>query len=153
MQASPPSPNSLVSSTGSLGYYSQFSSVAQLCLIPCDCMDCSMPGFPVITFSRSLLKLMSIELVMPSNHLILCHLLLLLPSIFLSIRVFSNQFFASGGQSIGVSASASVLLVNIRDWFPLGLTGLLSLQSKRLSRVLSNTTVQKHKFFSTPLSL
>jgi len=59
-----------------------------------------------------------------------------------------SQFFASGGQSIGVSASASVLAVNIQDWFPLGLTDWISLQSKRLSRVFSNTTVQKHQFFS-----
>ena len=63
-----------------------------------------------------------------------------------------NQFFAAGGQSIGVSASASVLTMNIQDWFPLRLTGLISLQSKRLSRVFSNTTVQKHQFFSTQLS-
>ena len=63
-----------------------------------------------------------------------------------------SQFFASGGQHIGVSASASVLPVNIQDWFPLGLTGLISLQSKGLSRVFSNTTVQKHQFSSwTPL--
>ena len=60
-----------------------------------------------------------------------------------------SQFFASEGQSIGVSASASVLPMNIQDWFPLGLTGWISLQSKRLSRVFSNTTVQKHQFFST----
>ena len=59
-----------------------------------------------------------------------------------------SQFFASGGQNIGVSASASVLLMNIQDWFPLGWTGWISLQSKGLSRVLSNTTVQKHQFFS-----
>ena len=64
-----------------------------------------------------------------------------------------SQFFASGGQSIGVSASASVLPMNIQDWFPLGLTGWISLQSKGLSRVLSNKTVQKHQFFSTQLSL
>ena len=64
-----------------------------------------------------------------------------------------SQFFASGGQSIGVSASASVLPMNIQDWFPLGLSGLISLQSKELSRVSSNTTVQKHKFFSIQLSL
>ena len=63
-----------------------------------------------------------------------------------------SQFFASGGQSIGVSASASVIPMNIQDWFPLGLTGLI-LQSKGLSRVFSNTTVQKHQFFSTDLSL
>ena len=87
--------------------------------------------------------LISIESVMPSNHLILRCPLLLLPSIFPSIRVFSDsQFFASGGLSIGVSASASVLLMNIQDWFPLGLSGLISLQFKRLSK-LSNTTVQK----------
>ena len=72
-----------------------------------------------ITNSQSLLKLMSIESVMPSNHLLLCHPLLLPPSIFLSIRVFSrNHFFASGGQSIGVSASASVLPMNTQDWSP-----------------------------------
>ena len=60
-----------------------------------------------------------------------------------------SQFFTSGGQSIGVSASASVLPMNIKDWFPLGWTGLISLQSKGLSRVFSNTTVQKHQFFSS----
>ena len=64
-----------------------------------------------------------------------------------------NQFFASGGQSIGVSASTSVLPMNSQDWFPLGWTGWISLQSKGLSRVFSNTTVQKHQFFSTQLSL
>ena len=67
------------------------------------------------TISWSLLKLMSIELVKPLNRLILCRPLLLLPSIFPSIRVFSNEFFTSGGQSIGVSASASVLPMNIQD--------------------------------------
>ena len=64
-----------------------------------------------------------------------------------------SQFFASGGQSIGLSASASVLLMNIQDWFTLGLTGLISLQSKGLSRIFSNTTVQNHQFFSAQLSL
>ena len=98
-----------------------------------------------ITYTWSLLKLMSIESVMPSNHLILCHPLLLLPSIFPSIREIS-QFFASGNQSIWASASASVLPMNIQDWFLLGFTGLISLQSKGLSRVFSNTTVQKHQF-------
>ena len=106
------------------------------------------------TNSRSLLILMSIELVMPSTHLFLCRPLLLLPSIFLSIRVFSNEkLCASGGQSIGVSASASVLPMNIQDWFLLGLTGWISLQSKGLSRVFFNTTVQKHQFFNIQLSL
>ena len=98
----------------------------------------------LFTISWSLLKLMSIELVMPSNHLILCHPLLLLPSISPSIRTFPvSQLFPSGGQSIGASASASVLLMNIQDWFPLGLAALIFLQSKGLS----NTTVQKHAFF------
>ena len=64
-----------------------------------------------------------------------------------------SQFFTSGGQSIRASASASVLPVNIQDWFPLRLTGSISLQSKGLSRVFSNTTVQKHQFFGTQLSL
>ena len=64
-----------------------------------------------------------------------------------------SQFFTSGGQSTGVSASASVLPMNIQDWFPLGLTGWISLQSKGLSRVFSNTTVQKHQFFGTQISL
>ena len=64
-----------------------------------------------------------------------------------------NQFFTSGSQSIGVSASTSVLLMNIQAWFPLGLTGLIFLQIKGLSRIFSNTTVQKHQFFSTQLSL
>ena len=100
------------------------------------------------TNSQGLLKLMSIELMMPSNHLILCHPLLLPSSIFPSIRVF-----ASGGQSIGVSASVSVLPMNIQDWSPLGWTGWISLQSQGLSRVFSNTTVQKHQFFSAQLSL
>ena len=84
------------------------------------------------TISLSLLKLMSTELVMPSNHLILCHHLLLLPSIFPSIRVFfpMSQLFTAGDRSIGASASATVLPMNIQSWFPLGLTGLISLQSQ-----------------------
>ena len=77
-----------------------------------------------ITNSQSLLKLMSIELVMPSNHLILCHPLLLLPSVFPSIKVFSNEsVLCISGQSIRASAPVSVLPKNIQDWFPLQLTG------------------------------
>ena len=99
------------------------------------------------TNSWNLLKLMSIESVMPSNHLILCCPLLLLSSIFPTSEFFPmSQFFASGGQSIG--ASASVLPMNIQDWFLLGWTGLISLQSKGLSRVFSNTTGQKHRLMS-----
>ena len=95
------------------------------------------------TISQSLLKLMSIESMMPSNHLLFCCLLLLLPSIFPSNGVFSmSQLFASSGWRIRASISASVLPMSIQDWFPLGLTGLISLQSKGLSRVFSSTTVQ-----------
>ena len=106
-----------------------------------------------ITNSQSLLKLMSIRSVIPSNHLNLCHPLLLLPSIFpVSESFLMRQFFTSGGQSIGVAASASVLPMNIQDWFPLGWTGWIALQSKGLSRVFSNTTNQKHLFFGVQLS-
>ena len=88
------------------------------------------------TISKSLLKLMSIELVMPSNHLILCRLLLLLPSVFQGSGSFPMSWlFTSGGQSIGASVSVSVLPMNIQGWFPLGLTGLISLLSKGLSGV------------------
>ena len=99
------------------------SSVVQLCLTLCDPWTAARQASLSIINSRSLLKLMSIRLVMPSNHLVLCCPLLLLPSIFPSIRVFSNEFLISGGQSIAVSASASVLPMNIQDWFPLGWTG------------------------------
>ena len=91
--------------------------LAHLCLTLCQaCLS--------ITNSQSLLQLMSIKSVMPSNHLILFHPLLL-PSVFPSIRVFSKkrQLFASGGQSTGTSASASILPMNIQVWFPLGGTG------------------------------
>ena len=106
-----------------------------------------------ITNSWSLLKLTSIESVMPSSHLILC-CPLFLPPIPPSIRVFSSEsVLASSGQSTGASASASVLPMNIQELFPLGWTGWIALQSKGLSRVFSNTTVQKHQFFGTQLSL
>ena len=83
----------------------------------------------------------------------ICHSFLFSYSIFPSISIFSKESaFASNGQSIWVSASASVLQMNIQDWFPSGLTWI-SLQSKGLSKVFSNTTVQKHQFFSAKLSL
>ena len=86
-------------------------------------MDCSMPGFSVLHYLPELLKLMSTESVMLSNHLIQCHPYPLLPLIFLSIRVFSSELaFISGGQGVGASTSASVLSVNTQGWFPLGLT-------------------------------
>ena len=102
-----------------------------------------------ITNSQSLLKLMPIKSVMPSNYLILCHPLLLLPPIPPSIRVFSNESTLHMRWS---SASASVLPMNTQDWSPLGWTSWISLRSKGLSRVFSNTTVQKHQFFSAQLS-
>ena len=118
--------------------------------------------------SQRLLKLISTELLMSSNHLILCHPLLLLLSIFRQTlyhlrhqgrpqsfpasRFFlMSQLFRSGGQSIG--ASAAVLPMNSQDWFSLVLTSLISWQSKRLSRVFSNTAFQKHQFFSAWPSL
>ena len=107
-----------------------------------------------ITNSWSLLKLMSIESVMPSNHLIPVVPFSSHSQSFSASGSFQmTQFFTSGGQSTGVSASESVLPTNIRDWFPLGWTGWISLLSKGLSRVFSNTTVQKHQFFGVQLSL
>ena len=115
----------------------------------CDPMDCSTPGFPVY---QQLLELAQTH-VHQVGDAILCHPLLLLQSLPASRSFPISQFFASGSQSIGASASASVLPMNIQDRFPLGLTGLISLQSKGLSRVFPNTTVQKHQFFGTKLSL
>ena len=105
-------------------------------------MNCSTPGFPVHHQLR--------EPTQTHVH----HVLLLPPSIFPSIRVFSNKSVLHiSGQSIGASASASVLPMNIQDWFPLGLTGWISLQSKGLSRVFFNTRHQNHQFFNAQLSL
>ena len=102
-----------------------------------------------ITISWSLLKLMSIESMMPSDHLVLCFSLLPCIQSFPASRSFPMSWlFTSGGQTIGSPASASVPPLYIQDWFPLRLTSLISLQTKGLSRVFSNTTIQKHKFFS-----
>ena len=106
-----------------------------------DPMDCSLPDSPVLPWS--FLKFMSIESVMLSNHLILCHILLLLPSIFLSTRVFFSESTLHHGQSI--RASASVLPVNIKSWFPLGLTGLISYPQDSLLQ--HHNSIQKHQFF------
>ena len=117
----------------------------------CDPMDCSTPGFPVLHHL--------LELAQNSCPLSWwCH-----PTISSSVTLFSScsqsfpasrsfpvsWLFASSGHSIGASASASVLPMNIQGWFPLGLTGLISLQSKEVSRVSSSTTIQKHQFFGT----
>ena len=105
-----------------------------------------------ITNSWSLLKLVSIKSVMPSNHLILCCPFSFCLQFFPASGCFPmSQFFTSGGQSIGVSASASILPTNIQDWFPLGRSGWISLQSKGLLKVSSNTTVQKHRLFGSQL--
>ena len=126
----------------------------QSCPTLCNPMNCSMPGLPV-TNSQSSLKPMSIELVMSSNHSSSVVPFSSCPQSFPTSGSFQmSQLFASGGQSIGVSASTSVLPMDTQGWSPLGWTGLgwISLQSKGLSRVFSNTTVQKHHFFSAQLS-
>ena len=107
-----------------------------------------------ITNSQSLPKLRSIKSVMPSNHLILCHPLLLPPSIFPSIRIFSNQSTLQIRWPKYWSFSFNISPSNEHPGLtPLGWTGWISLQSQELSRVFSNTTVQKHQFFGTQLSL
>ena len=128
----------------------QFFSCVQLFATPWTAAHQASLSF---TISWSLLKLLSVQLMMPSNHLILCHPLLLLPSIFPSIGVFSNEsVLRIRWPDIGVSALASVLPMNIQDWFLLRWTGWISLQSKGLSRIFSNTTGQMHQFFGTQLS-
>ena len=105
-------------------------------------------GKTISFFLFSLLKIMSIEWLMPFSLLILCHS----QSCPLSGYFSMSQLFASGGPSIGISASAPVLPVNIQGWFPLGLTALISLLSKGLLRVFSSTTTQKYPFFCALLS-
>ena len=130
------------------------SSVNQSSPTLCDPMDCSMSGFPV---HHKLPKLAQTHVhwvgdaIQPSYPVIpfsCC-----LQSFPVSGYFPMSQFFASGGQSTGASTLASVLPMSIQDWFPLGLTGLISLQSKGLSRVFSNTTVQKHQLLSVQFSL
>ena len=126
-------------------------SVAQSCPTLCSWTAARQASLS-ITNSQSLLNLISIESMVPSNHLILCRPLLLLPLIFPSVRVFANESTLRNRWPKNWS-SASVLPMNIQGWFPLGWTGLISLQSEGLSRVFSNTTVWKHQFFSAQLSL
>ena len=132
-----------------------FSSVQSLSHVRLffNSMDCSTPGLPVYHQLSEFTQTQVHWISDPSNHLILCHPLLLPPSIFPSIRVFSNESaFHISGRSTGVSASTSVLPMNIQNWFPLGLSEWISWESKGLSRVSSNTTVQKHQFFGAQLS-
>ena len=117
-------------------------------------MDCSTLGFPVHHHFLELSQLMSTEAMMPSNHLIFHHPLLLLSSIFRSIRVFSNEsVLRNRWPKYWSFSSASVLTKSIQDWFPLGFTGLITLLYKGLSRVFSSTTVWKHQFFGAQPSL
>ena len=115
-------------------------------------MNCSMPGFPVLhyipEFAQTHVHWVS-DAIQPSSPVPFSRL----QSFPASGSFQMSQFFASGGQDIGVSDSVSVLPMNIQDWFPLGWTDWISLQSKGLSRVFSNTTVQKHQFFGAQLSL
>ena len=125
-------------------------------LFSCSSWTAALQASLSFTISWSLLRLMSIESVMPSNHLIRCCPFFSCPQFFPASRSFPvSRLFASSGQNIGASASAWVLPMNIQGWFPLGLTPycLISLQSKWLSRVFSDTTVQKHQFFGAQLSL
>ena len=130
----------------------QFSPVTESCPTLCNPMDCSTQGFPVHHQLPQLTQthVHRVNDAISSSVIPFSSCLQSFPG----LGSFPmNQFFSLGGQSIGVSASASVLSMNIQDWFPLGWIGWISLQSKGLSRVFSNTTVQKHHFFSTHLSL
>ena len=132
----------------------QFSSVTRSCPTLCDPMNCSMPGLPVhhqlpeftqtCPLSRWCHPIISFSVFPFSSHL---------QSFPTSGSFPMTQLFTWGGQSIGVSASTSVLPMNTQDWSSLGWSGWISLQSKGPSRIFSNTTVQKHQFFSTQLSL
>ena len=129
-----------------------FSSVTQSCPTLCNPWTSAHQASLSITNFQSLLKLMSIKSVMPSNHLILCRPFLLLPSIFPNLKVFSSESVLSIRWPKHWSlASSLVLLMNIQDRFPLGWTVWICLQSKGLSRVFSNT-IQKHQFFGIQLS-
>ena len=127
----------------------QFSSVQSLNCHPtlCDPMDCSTPGFPV---NHQLPEPTQTHVHQVSEVIPFFSCLQSFPA---SESFQMSQYFTSGGQSIGVSSSASVLPMNIQDWLPLGWTDWISLQSKGLSRVFSNTTVQKHQFFDAQPSL
>ena len=133
---------------------SEWCSVAQSCLTLCDPMDSSMPGFPVL---HSLLEFAHSCLLNRWCHPTISSSVIPLSSCLQSFSAsgsfLMSQLFASGGQSIRASISASVLPVSIQDWFPLGWTDWISLQSKGLSRVFSSTTVWKHQFFGTQPSL
>ena len=125
-----------------------------LCPTLCNPRDCSTPGFPVHHQLQEVPKLISVESVMPSNHLILCCPLLLLPSVFPSIKVFPSESVLPIRWQKHWNFSFSITPSNeYSGLISLGIAGLISLQSKVLSRVFSSTTVQKHQFFGAQLSL
>ena len=124
-------------------------SVTQLCPTLCDPMDCSTPGFPLLHYLLEFAQT-RIHPAISSSAIPFSSCLQSFP---VSRSFPMSQLFTSGGQSIGASASASVLPMTIQDWFSLGLTGLITLLSKGLSKVFPNTTVWKHKFFSAQPSL
>ena len=129
----------------------QFSS-CQSCPTLCDPVDHSVPGLPVHHQLQEFTHWVG-DAIQPSHPLSSPSPPAPNPSQHQGQLTQMSQLFASGGQSIGVSASASVLPMNTQDWFPLGWTGWISLQYKGLSRVFSNTTVQKHQFFGTQLAI
>ena len=133
-------------------YLVQFTSVSESCPNLCYPTDWSMPGLPIY---HRLPEPMDSGPSCQWCHPTISSSVVPFPSCLQSFPALgsfpTSQFFASGRQSIGVSAS--VLLMNIQDWFPLGLTGWISLQFKELSRVFSNTAIQKHQFFVTQPSL
>ena len=141
---------------GFLDIQVQFSSVAQSCPTLCYPMDCSTPGLLVHhqlpEFTQTHVYWVG-DAIQPSTPLSSPSPPTFNLSQHQGLFKGSFQFFASGGQSIGVSASTSVLPVNTQDWSPLGWTSWISLQSKGLSKVCSNTTLQKHQFFCAQLSL
>ena len=129
-------------------------SVAQLYLTLCNSRDCSTPGFLGLHYLPGFVQThvhWVSDAIQPSHPLLLSSPHALNPSQHQSCPV--SRIFASGGQSFGASASASILPLNVQDWFPLGLTGLISLLSRGLSRVSSSTTVWKHQCFGVQLSL
>ena len=129
-------------------YMIQFSSVTQSCLTLCEPMDCSTLGFPV---HHQILELAQTHILRWWCHQTISSSVIPFSSCLWSFPESGcfpmSQFFTSGGQSIGASASVSILRMNIQGWFPLGWTGLISLLSKGFSRVFSSTTIWRHKFF------
>ena len=119
----------------------------------CDPMNYSMPDFPVFHHLPGLSQTHVHWVGHPAISSSVLPFSSCLQSFPSSRSFLMGHFFASGGQSMGVSASTSILPMNIQDWFPLGWTGWISMQSKGLSRVFSNTTVQKHQFLGAQLSL